>query len=124
MMQVNKRETLIIILAGTIMFVFLINSVIKFTYNALPHTIIHTIGIGLSIFLVTIAISAYRRTRSLRFLLLILGFVGFAVTEGMNLASYGLSIFTPELNLLNIEITHLFGVYALLLLAIATLRGV
>ncbi len=124
MMQVSKRDTLIITIALGITLTFIIGSVIRINGFTLPHTILHVIGVMLSIFLIGVSIQAYKKARTERFLLLIFGFVGFVIVESINLiyAFFDWNIY--ELNILQIELPHILGVYILMLLVISILRGV
>jgi hypothetical protein len=123
MMQVSKRDTLIITLALGITLMFIIGSIIRINGFSLPHTILHVIGVMLSIFLIGVSIQAYKKTRTERFLLLIFGFIGFVIVESINLiyAFFNWNIY--ELNILQIELPHILGVYILMLLVISILRG-
>lgn len=123
MMQVTKRDTLIISLALGVMVTFLVGSVIRINGLLIPHTILHTIGLVLSGFLIAVAIAAYRRVKIQRFLLLAFGFAGFVIMEGINLIDAWFQLGISELSILNMELPHIFGVYILMLLIIATLRG-
>lgn len=123
MMQVTKRDTLIISLALGIMIIFLLGSVIKINGFIIPHTILHTIGLVLSAFLIAVSVAAYRRAKISRFMLLALGFTGFVIMESINLIYAWLQLDISELSVLNMELPHIFGVYILMLLVIATLRG-
>lgn len=122
-MQVSKRDTLIITLALGITLMFIIGSIIRINGFSLPHTILHVIGVMLSIFLIGVSIQAYKKTRTERFLLLIFGFIGFVIVESINLiyAFFNWNIY--ELNILQIELPHILGVYILMLLVISILRG-
>ncbi len=123
MLQIKRRDSLIIALSLGVMLVFVLGSIIRINGFIIPHTILHTIGLILSIFLIGVAIEAYRRVKNSRFLLLSLGFVGFVAMESINLIYAWLQLDISELNILNIELPHIFGVYILMLLTIATLRG-
>ena len=123
-MQVSKRDTLIITLVLGITLTFIIGSVMRINGFTLPHTILHVIGVMLSIFLIGVSIQAYKKARTERFLLLIFGFIGFVIVESINLvyAFFDWNIY--ELNILQIELPHILGVYILMLLVISILRGV
>ncbi len=122
-MQVSKRDTLIITIALGITLTFIIGSVIRINGFTLPHTILHVIGVMLSIFLIVVSVQAYKKARTERFLLLIFGFIGFVIVESINLiyAFFDWNIY--ELNILQIELSHILGVYILMLLVISILRG-
>jgi hypothetical protein len=124
MMQVTKRDTLIISLALGTMIVFLFGSIIRINGLIIPHTILHTVGLVLSVFLIAVSVAAYRRVKISRFILLALGFIGFVVMESINLIYAWLQLDISELSVLNMVLPHIFGVYILMLLVIATLRGV
>ncbi len=124
MMQVTKRDTLIISLALGTMIVFVLGSVIRINGLIIPHTILHTIGLVLSAFLIAVSIAAYRRVRISRFMLLALGFTGFVIIEGINLIYAWFQLDISELSVLNMELPHIFGIYILMLLVIAIFRGV
>ncbi|RMF32081.1 MAG: hypothetical protein D6752_00925 [Candidatus Nitrosothermus koennekii] len=124
MMQVTKRDTLIISLALGVMIVFLLGSIIRINGFVIPHTILHTIGLILSGFLIVVSVAAYRRVKISRFMLLAFGFMGFVIMESINLVYAWLQLDISELSVLNMELPHIFGVYILMLLVIATLRGV
>ncbi len=123
MMQVSKRDTLIITLALGITLTFIVGSVVRINGFVLPHTILHVIGVMLSLFLIGVSIQAYKKTRTERFLLLIFGFIGFVVVESINVvyALFEWNIY--ELSILQIELPHILGVYILMLLVISIMRG-
>ncbi len=122
-MQISKQGTLILSLALGIMFVFVAGSIFRMNGFVMPHTILHTIGLILALFLIAVALSAYRRVMNNRFLLLALGFVGFVIIEGINLSYALLLKDISELSILNIELPHIFGVYILMLMVITIFRG-
>jgi len=95
-----------------------------FSDSAVPDELMHVVIVGLSAFLVVLAIPAYLKRRSGRYLFLSLGFIFIFLSQSVTLlevAAFSDSLFT--IPYFGLHISHLFDFITVLSFCIALARN-